>query len=81
MEFTPTQQSILAILADGLSHRRLDVLKGLNDSQAELNALHTHICMIRKKLRPMGQDIICELNGRAISYRHVRLLASAVNGH
>jgi hypothetical protein len=78
MEFTPTQQRILKILSDGRPHSITELRTALNDELAVRCALKVHICHIRKKLRPIGQDILFEITGKIdgtyYSYRHVRLL-------
>ncbi|MCK9569344.1 hypothetical protein M0R72_10440 [Candidatus Pacearchaeota archaeon] len=81
-KFTPTQIVLLRILNDGLPHLRNELTCALMtpDDTSRVN-LNNHISDIRKKLRPMGHDIICELWNRRIAYRHVRLLASATNGY
>jgi DNA-binding response OmpR family regulator len=83
-EFTPTQERILTILADGMAHPRRelwDQMTDENDKEAAQN-LSRHLSILRKRLRIKGEDIVCELNGSGyrICYRHVRLLPSAVNG-
>jgi hypothetical protein len=72
---TPTEQRIANVLADGMPHRRRELLACLQDPEAELNALRVHLCNLRAKLRPIGQDILCELSDRGLFYRQVRLLA------
>jgi hypothetical protein len=73
-KFTPTQRRIIALLADGLPHTRREVFGCLDDDLAQLSAIKRHLSVIRTMLRPVGQDIICELHRRSICYRHVRLL-------
>lgn len=77
--FTPTQQKMLAVLADGKAHAREELHKCLEDPLTSVKAIRAHLSSIRKLLRPAGEDIICELKDRAICYRHVRLL-SGPNG-
>jgi hypothetical protein len=79
-QYTPTQERLLAVLADGLPHRREELMGCLNDDLAERVILQCHISLLRKKLRPVGQDILCEFAQRTYQYRHVRLLASAYDG-
>ena len=76
IQFTVTQQKIIDILKDGLAHTRVE-LRDAVDSEATFGNMQDHVSMIRKKIRPIGQDIICELANRRICYRHVRLLGSA----
>lgn len=72
--FTKTQNAILAVLSDGQPHTREELHKCLPDDMTELSAVRVHVCNIRKVLRLMGQDIVCELRHRKIHYRHVRVL-------
>ena len=81
-KFTPTQIVLLRILNDGMPHLREELTCALTTPDANSRVyLKLHISHLRKRLRPMGHDIICELWNRRISYRHVRLLASATNGY
>ncbi len=79
--YTPTQLRMLAILADGLPHTREELHACISDDLAPLSAIRSHISLMRKKLRPKGEDVICELSWRRIHYRHVRLLGSANTGY
>ena len=78
--FTPVQSAILKVLSDGMAHRKQELHGCLMDELGSLTTVRVHLCHIRKKLRPIGEDIICELKNRNIWYRHVRLLASAYDG-
>lgn len=75
-KYSRTQQKILDTLADGMRHKREELLDCLGDNQADYGTLKSHIARLRRKLRPEGQDIICEYYFLALYYRHVRLLAS-----
>lgn len=79
--FTPTHKRMLAVLADGLPHRREELHACLSDELGPINNIHVHISNMRKKLRARGQDIVCEVVNRRFLYRHVRLLASAEDGY
>ena len=74
--FTKTQRNILAILSDGFRHSPQELHKALWDEMSAVQAVRPHIFHIRQKLRPMGQDIVCEYYGRKYWYRHVRLITS-----
>ena len=78
--FTPTQSRILRVLSDGRRHSRKEIHGCLVDELGELSNIQAHLSNIRKKLRPIGEDIICEFYQRTIYYRHVRLLASSNDG-
>lgn len=78
IHFTATQQRILDTLSDGYGHLATD-LEGLlyNPEQGqERDALHSHIVLLRKKLRPKGEDIILQRRDGRSYYIHVRLTAS-----
>ena len=76
--FTPTQQRLLAVFGDGLPHTRKELHACLGDELTSPATLRCHIHLLRKKLRPKGQDILIEFVKHSLHYRHVRLLASAV---
>lgn len=73
-QFTPTQQRMVDLLSDGLPHSRHELHACLNDELQPLIHITPHLTLIRKVLRPKGQDIICEIYNRTVHYRHVRLL-------
>ena len=84
-KFTPTQVRILAVLSDGLPHRREELRDVLPDELGSLDNVRPHLTAIRRVLRPRGEDIVCEFSQapgtkRCWCYRHVRLLASADDG-
>lgn len=74
--FTPTQQAMLNVLADGLPHRREELHACLPDELGALTNIHRHLVAMRKLLRPEGQEIICQLLNRRYYYRLVRPLNS-----
>lgn len=74
LRFTPTQRRMLAVLADGQPHARRELRACLFDELGTASNIRFHLCSIRKVLRPLRQDIICELHRGTIKYRHVRLL-------
>lgn len=81
-EFTRTEQRIVNALSDGMRHTARSLQPLLpdtgklceRDGKARHRTLHVHITNIRKKLRPSGQDILCEYYNRRTYYRHVRLI-------
>ncbi len=79
-EFTPTQQKILQVLSDGLPHPFSELLDCLPDDLSGITALRMMLSRIRRKLRPRGEDIICQHLNHSHQYRHVRLLHSAGDG-
>ena len=79
-DWTPTQARMLKVLSDGMPHRYEELRACLDDELAR--NVKTHIGHIRKKLRPIGQDIVCEYRGRLgamilSGYRHVILISTA----
>jgi len=76
-EFTPVQRRMLAVLSDGMPHRKHELYPCLNDDLADMKAITVHISAMRKILRPKGEDIVCEYNRYIYWYRHIRLLQSA----
>lgn len=75
-EHTPTQRRMLAILKDGMRHRKSELVPCLNDELADEGAVYNHICQMNKILERKGQRVICEKVGWATYYRHVRLLST-----
>ena len=77
IRYTPTEQKILDILADGRPHSREELKKLLPDGEMNgKKALPGHITNLRKKLNPIGESVLCELHKRQIHYRHVRLIST-----
>ena len=78
-KFTPTEQRILDLLADGGMHTREEMYSCLDDDLASPTAIRFHLSNMRKKLNPSGYDISCaERNGGA--YRLVQTLSSPYSG-
>lgn len=75
--FSPIQMRMIEILADGQPHHRDQLFECMENPMNSRAALWFHLGVIRKHLRPRGQNIICELIHRAIYYRHVQLIAPA----
>lgn len=75
--FTPTQKRILDVLADGLPHRRDELLDCLDDPLCSTREnLQAHLTRLRVKLRPAGHDIICQLLNNCLHYRHIVMLST-----
>jgi len=73
-DFTPTQQAMLEVLADGLPHAREELHTCLPYKNGIITNIGPHLTAIRRQLRPIGHDIICEVVRRRPFYRHVRLI-------
>ncbi len=76
---TPTHQRMLKLFSDGLPHTRRELHACLDDELSALATIQYHISTLRKLL-PAGEAIDCVFVNRRFCYRHVRLLASAVDG-
>ena len=75
-KYTKTEQQILKLLSDGRRHTKDELKELLTQNNLNMNAaLNMHITRIRKKLQPIGEDLICEFSARRIHYRHVRLIS------
>ena len=72
--YTPTQQRIMDLLADGLRHNKYELHACLEDQLGPVSNIHAHLSILRTYLRGRGLDILCEYYNRGIHYRLVRLL-------
>ena len=68
---------MLALLADGRPHTRAELHSCLFDTYGPLTNIKAHLTAIRKQLRPMGMEVVCEVVNRRICYRQIRLLPPA----
>ena len=73
--YTRIEMRILILLSDGLDHSRKELWGCLRDELAPLSNIQPHISTLKKKLREIGQDIVCVMSNKPISYRQVRVLA------
>ena len=78
--YTPTERRMLELLKDGLPHTRQELHACLEDDLAGITAIQAHLSRIRKRLRGIGEEIVCEYYLRTLHYRHVRLLNSPYDG-
>lgn len=74
IELTPTQQRIMNLLSDGLSHTRNEIHMCLSDNLSARSALKFHITAIRKYLEPRGETVLCVVSNGPIAYRYVRII-------
>ena len=66
---------MLKTLSDGKPHDIEDFRVCLMDELTEVTTIRQHISDMRKKLRLIGQDIICQWTGRTKrAYLHVELV-------
>ena len=73
--FSPTEQRIMNLLADGLWHDRREIKLLIGDELAGMQNVSKHILSAKKKIAK-SQDVLCVIIGRQIGYRWVRLLLS-----
>lgn len=75
MDLTPTECRILEKLSDGMPHSKEELVLCLFDDLSSVHTVKYHISNLRVKLRPIGQEIVCEYN-RGFKYRRVRLYST-----
>jgi hypothetical protein len=76
--YTPTQKRILAVLADGNMHLRVELEACIDDELADKDiGLRMHLSRLRVKLRPSGLDVIYRCVNKKHYYQKVRLIAAA----
>ena len=73
IRFTPTEQRMYDLLADGLPHTRRELKACIDDELAELSAIKKHLTNLRKKLADRSEEIVCVFHQRTICYRHFYL--------
>ena len=76
--FTPTERKIIAMLADGLPHSKEELHGCLVDDLGAATNVRVHIRNLRIKLRPKGEEIVCEYRYRKYRYRHILLLPNSM---
>lgn len=72
--FTKTEQRIIAMLADGETHAKGELIICLEDELASFGSLKVHLSNIRKKLYTKGEDIVFVASQKCWGYRHVKKL-------
>ena len=80
LKLAPTEERFLDMLNDGQRHTKQELHGLLWDEQSNMRTVSCWIVRLRRKLRPLGRDIVCELHYGKIHYRQVRLLASPNDG-
>lgn len=65
--YTPIQRRIMHLLSDGKLHTKAELHKCILDDLSENTTVNMHITFLRKKLRLIGQTIICESYGQSSS--------------
>ncbi len=80
VDYTSQERGILAVLADGMAHRREELADVLKIDDPEItkykrnSRVQTSLTGLRRKLREIGQDIICEYRCGTFYYRQIVLL-------
>lgn len=70
--FTPTQERIVRVLADGRGHKREELMRCLDDPMATKQDLYQRISDLRRKLLNRNLDVVFVCEGRRRFYRLVR---------
>lgn len=70
--FSPTQARLFAVLADGLPHSP-EELCAVIDSEATMANLKPHLSVMRRSLRPDGDDVLPVYYNRKLHYQYVGL--------
>lgn len=87
LKFTPTQQKIIDLLADGRPHTKEEIYAAigyddlcLEDDPVKAINLRNHVSKLRKILEPVGQDVVCISTGWSCRYQQVRTLHQCGDG-
>ena len=84
--YTPTQEAMLNVLADGFRHTREELYAVLpyelsrERVEGARNCLKQHLFNLRARLGLGGQTIVCEYYGGRYMYRWIRLLVQIDGG-
>jgi len=73
-QYTPTEARLVDMLSDGKPHSRRELLTCIDDDQAVFSNLRWHLCSVRKKVKPLGEDILFISGNFQSGYQHVRTL-------
>jgi hypothetical protein len=74
--YTATERRMLKVLADGKPHKAEQLRRCLSDDLGEVCNIAPHLSNLRRKLRRVGEEIICRKYGTANYYMRVKLLYS-----
>ena len=78
--FTPLERRMLDLLSDGLPHLRSELHACCEDELSRpASAVGQRLSKIRKKIRPVGEDIICRLYHGKLHYQHIKVLSNPEN--
>lgn len=66
--FSPTQQKMLDVLADGKPHPAADLHACLYDDQGPIANIYSHLTFLRKMLRAEGRDVASVRAGGSVSF-------------
>jgi hypothetical protein len=76
IHFMPVQQRMMDLLSDGMPHSLQEMHGCLHDELGPISNIYMHVLMIRKRLRPIGEDLAYERIFGVGHYRHVRKVRS-----
>lgn len=79
-DFTPTQQRMLAVLADGRGHTLEELRACLYDELGSSSNVWFHISRLRKQLQQRGENIATLKQFGTLYYFHVRRLGATSQG-
>ena len=74
VKFSPKQKEVLKLLSDGRRHSTAELHEIFKPSSEA--SVRVAISTLRKKLQPMGEDIVCVFSYRKYYYQHVRLVGN-----
>lgn len=74
VHLTRTERKILRVVSDGKPHTREELRACLLDQRSQDATVAVHLTGLRKKINPMGLDIICVWHRRQRKYQWVKLL-------
>ena len=77
VNFTQIEHRLLQLTGDGKVHSVEEMLACI-DQFADRKTLSFHIANLRKKLEPLGQDVIAQSFGTYIKYRRIGLIRDRV---
>lgn len=78
VDLTPTQQRMLELLRDEKPHNRFALQKCLRDELGSVAGIKPHLTYLRKKLKPLGYGISCDMMAGENYYRLVHFASMPV---
>ena len=72
--YTPNEVKLLEVLNDGLDHTKDELRLAIGDEHTSDGSVKVAVHNLRKKLLPIGHDVVCIFRNRRGVYRQVRLI-------